>query len=56
MGGFIYESLGKVPLPGDEVQHEDLLLKVVNVAGRRIGKIRVTRQIKETISDDDKDN
>ena len=56
LGGFIYESLGKVPLPGDEVQHEDLLLKVVNVAGRRIGKIRVTRQVKEAISDDDKDN
>ncbi len=48
LGGFIYESLGKVPLPGDEVQHDDLLLKVVNVAGRRIGKIRVTRLIKET--------
>jgi putative hemolysin len=47
LGGFIYESLGKVPLPGDEVQHEDLLLKVVNVAGRRIGKIRVTRVVKE---------
>jgi len=56
LGGFIYESLGKVPLPGDEVQHEDLLLKVVNVAGRRIGKIRVTRQIKEAVSDDDKNN
>lgn len=51
LGGFIYESLGKVPLPGDEVQHEDLLLKVVNVAGRRIGKIRVTRQIKETMDE-----
>ncbi len=47
LGGFIYESLGKVPLPGDEVHHEDLLLKVVNVAGRRIGKIRVTRIVKE---------
>jgi putative hemolysin len=47
LGGFIYEALGKVPLPGDEAQHEDLLFKVVNVAGRRIGKIRVTRQIKE---------
>lgn len=56
LGGFIYESLGKVPLPGDEVQRPDLLLKVVNVAGRRIGKIRVTRQIKEAASDDDKDN
>ncbi|MFN8598461.1 MAG: hemolysin family protein, partial [Anaerolineae bacterium] len=48
LGGFIYQSLGKVPLPGDEVQHEEVVLKVINVAGRRIGKIRVTRQIKET--------
>lgn len=52
LGGFIYESLGKVPLPGDEVQHDDWLLKVVNVAGRRIGKIRVTRQIKETAEEE----
>jgi putative hemolysin len=41
LGGYIYAQLGKVPLPGDEVRHEDVLLKVVNVAGRRIGKVRV---------------
>lgn len=41
LGGFIYSALGKVPLPGDEVHHENLLLKVVNVAGRRIGKVKV---------------
>jgi putative hemolysin len=41
LGGFIYLQLGKVPLPGDEVRHENVLLKVINVAGRRIGKVRV---------------
>ena len=41
LGGFIYMQLGKVPLPGDEVRHENVLLKVINVAGRRIGKVRV---------------
>jgi CBS domain containing-hemolysin-like protein len=41
LGGYIYAQLGKVPLPGDEVRHEDVLLKVINVAGRRIGKVRV---------------
>jgi putative hemolysin len=41
LGGFIYAQLGKVPLPGDEVRHENVLLKVINVAGRRIGKVRV---------------
>jgi len=41
LGGFIYTQLGKIPLPGDEVSHENVCLKVVNVAGRRIGKVRV---------------
>jgi putative hemolysin len=41
LGGFIYLQLGKVPLPGDEVRYENVLLKVINVAGRRIGKVRV---------------
>jgi putative hemolysin len=41
LGGFIYLQLGKVPLPGDEVRHENVLMKVINVAGRRIGKVRV---------------
>ncbi len=41
LGGFIYSALGKVPLPGDEVQHGKLQLKVMNVAGRRIGKVKV---------------
>jgi putative hemolysin len=41
LGGFIYMQLGKVPLPGDEVRYENVLLKVINVAGRRIGKVRV---------------
>jgi putative hemolysin len=53
LGGFIYESLGKVPLPGDEVRRDDLLLKVVNVAGRRIGKVRVTRVIDEAVKEED---
>jgi CBS domain containing-hemolysin-like protein len=41
LGGFVYAQLGKVPLPGDEVRFENVLLKVINVAGRRIGKVNV---------------
>jgi putative hemolysin len=41
LGGFIYTQLGKVPLPGDEVRYQNVLLKIINVAGRRIGKVRV---------------
>ena len=41
LGGFIYTQLGKIPLPGDEVHFENVRLKVINVAGRRIGKVNV---------------
>ena len=51
LGGFIYSELGKVPLPGDEVRHEHLQLKVMNVAGRRIGKVRVRRQSEEAVNE-----
>jgi putative hemolysin len=43
LGGFVYSQLGKVPLPGDEIHFENLVLKVMSIAGRRIGKIRVQR-------------
>jgi putative hemolysin len=51
LGGFIYTQLGKVPLPGDEVRYENVLLKVVNVAGRRIGKVRVQVQAEESANE-----
>ena len=41
LGGFIYMQLGKVPLPAEEVRHENVTMKVINVAGRRIGKVKV---------------
>jgi putative hemolysin len=41
LGGFIYTQLGKIPLPGDEAAFENVHLKVINVAGRRIGKVKV---------------
>lgn len=44
LGGFIYSELGKVPIVGDRVGYDDLLLTVESVAGRRIRKVRVTRQ------------
>jgi len=51
LGGFIYTQLGKVPLPGDEVRHENVLLKVINVAGRRIGKVKVQLLKDEAVGD-----
>jgi NhaP-type Na+/H+ and K+/H+ antiporter len=44
LGGFIYAELGKVPIVGDRVVHDDLELTVESVAGRRIRKVRVQRR------------
>jgi len=43
LGGFIYTTLGKVPVVGDRIPFEDLEIAVESVAGRRIRKVRVTR-------------
>jgi CBS domain containing-hemolysin-like protein len=42
LGGFIYDQLGKVPVPGEIVQYENLRLEVLSVKDRRILKIKVT--------------
>lgn len=42
LGGFIYRFFGRVPNPGEEVDHdEQLLMRVENVEGRRIRKVHV---------------
>jgi putative hemolysin len=53
LGGFVYSQLGKVPLPGDEVHYKNIILKVMNIAGRRIGKIRVTKRPEEQLVDEE---
>jgi len=42
LGGFIYNSIGRVPAVGDAVQIENLLLTVEQVSGRRIRKVRAS--------------
>jgi putative hemolysin len=57
LGGFIYNSIGRVPAAGDVVQIENLLLTVEQVSGRRIRKVRASwlpaTQQKEKITDAD---
>ena len=45
LGGFIYTELGKVPTPGDQVAFGNMEFIVESVAGRRIRKVRVRRQM-----------
>ncbi len=43
LGGYIYSQLGRVPLNGETVQIDDILLTVEQVIGRRIRKVRAVR-------------
>ena len=44
VGGFVYHLLGRVPVSGDEVSADGLRLRVLNVIGRRIKKVRIVRE------------
>jgi putative hemolysin len=52
LGGFIYSQLGKVPVPGEMVRFDGLVIEVLTVIGRRIRKVRVSwEQVEEGESD-----
>jgi CBS domain containing-hemolysin-like protein len=44
VGGLIYHRIGGVPVPGDEVQVDGLLLTVETTDGRRVAKVLVRRR------------
>jgi CBS domain containing-hemolysin-like protein len=41
LAGFVLMQLGHIPHPGENVTHDGRRLTVVEMDGRRIGKIRV---------------
>jgi CBS domain containing-hemolysin-like protein len=41
LGGFIYSQLGKVPVAGETIRFDGLIIQVLTVSGRRIRKVRV---------------
>jgi putative hemolysin len=43
VGGIVFTELGKMPVPGDEVQVDGVRLHVLSVMGRRIKKVKVTK-------------
>jgi putative hemolysin len=46
-GGFVMALLGRLPVPGDEVEHEGYQLRVVEVDGRRVARVLVTPPVPE---------
>ncbi len=43
VGGFVMASLGQVPVPGDHFDWQNLRFEVVDMDGRRVDKVLVTR-------------
>ena len=41
LGGLLYQQLGKMPSPGDEIEVDGLMIKVISTLGRRIKKVQV---------------
>jgi CBS domain containing-hemolysin-like protein len=55
LGGFIYSQLGKVPVPGESVRFDGLVIEVLTVTGRRIRKVRVSWERTEENENDASD-
>jgi putative hemolysin len=43
LGGYIFEKLGRVPVPGDEISADEVLIRVLSVTGRRIRRVSVAK-------------
>jgi magnesium and cobalt exporter, CNNM family len=43
IGGVVFGALGRLPQPGDRVQLSGATFEVVEMEGRRVGKVRITR-------------
>jgi putative hemolysin len=48
LGGYIFERLGEVPEVGDVVHTDHVQLEVVEIDGKRIKRVRITRVPVET--------
>jgi CBS domain containing-hemolysin-like protein len=47
LGGFVFERLGEVAEEGDVVENDGVTLEVIGVEGKRIKKVRITRNLPE---------
>jgi len=44
IGGFLIHHLGRLPAVGDEVEVDGLTLRVLSMSGRRVRRLRISRQ------------
>lgn len=47
VAGFVFECINKIPAVGDQFDYENLHFEIVDVDGRKIDKVLVTKRIKD---------
>ena len=52
VGGFIFDRLGKIPVPGDEIREDGFLVSVLTTTGRRIRKVKISKISTPTVQGD----
>ena len=57
VGGLVFHRIGRVPVPGDQVEVDGLRLTVESTDGRRVGKVLAIREhrAKDDLDDDEAD-
>jgi putative hemolysin len=57
IGGLVFHRIGRVPVPGDQVEIDGLRLTVESTDGRRVGKVLAIRErrTEEDLDDDEAD-
>jgi putative hemolysin len=45
IGGYVYSQLGRIPAPGEKVVTDSVTITVLSTTGRRIKKVKVTKEI-----------
>ncbi|MBE0695459.1 MAG: HlyC/CorC family transporter [Anaerolineaceae bacterium] len=56
LGGYIYSEIGRVPVGGERIVVENLVLTVEQVSGRRIRRVRALRQSTVSVNMEEKTN
>ncbi len=45
IGGYVYSQLGRIPAPGEKVVTDSVTITVLSTSGRRIKKVKVTKEM-----------
>ena len=54
--GFIYSQIGRVPVGGEKIELDNLVLTVEQISGRRIRRVRALRVTSAPVDVEEREN